>query len=1451
MKRFLYLTCMMLLCAVSSQAAISVTEVDGWFESGYVTWTGDNQDYSVYIRPEGGEYTQIDKELVRKYAGYYRADMVGLKAGNYQFKITGKTNNDVAESDVFYAAPHDRSGFAHIGYSGGIGAYKNDGTLKDNARVIYVTANTAKTVKCYVTDGKNDVEYTGLQAIIAAFEKGKETRPLAIRIVGTVKKADCDSFGSSAEGIQVKGKSGSTDMNITIEGIGNDATTHGFGFLIRNACSVEFRNFANMICMDDCVSLDTDNHHIWVHNMDFFYGGTGGDSDQAKGDGTVDIKGKSSHITISYNHFFDSGKCSLGGMKSEDTSCWMTYHHNWFDHSDSRHPRIRTAFYHCYNNYYDGNSKYGVGVTCGGSSFVEANYFRNVKYPMLISLQGTDAEGSGTFSGEDGGVNKAYNNVVVNPRKLQYYDGSRTDGKWDAVLVDNRGDEVTAKAFAGGTSYNNAADVAARTTYVENKMDDPEDIPEIVRGKLGAGRLQHGDFKWAFNNSLQDENYDVIGELKTALVNYESTVVSFADGTALSSRTPATATVDGGDGKGIAQETNDAYVPSWAGGGTSIASGKQVIGEEGNYFFFNAENKAQVNTYLTDGGENGVSTITTTGEFKPTREITNSKVGACSDYIGSFLIPSKGHLTLYNANGIASAAFYVSSGGEQTWQLSVSNDGNSFTNVGGAISGKTGEHPTAAYTDAEGTYKYVRITNTNKSARDVQGIKLYVPLGASDLTALTTSTIQINESQTYTLTKGTDYTTSCTGAITYKSSTVKVATVDENGKITPLSQGKTTITLTQANDEIHNGGTLTFKVEVTDNRSNSDLALTSDAEVTVAKGTTSQIVATCTNKLTYTSGAPSIATVSETGLITAVAFGTATITVSDPGSAISRPAQKTVVVTVPDNRAASALAVANDEITVNRGATASISVQNAKGAVSYRSTDEEIATVSAEGVVTGVLSGEAVIVVTDAGDDATKAGMVNVTVTVNDPRAASQLAVTSATEVTIDMAQALTSAITISGAAGDVTYESSDATIVAVSADGVMTGKKAGSAVVTVKDAGNGNYLPGSVDINVTVKAIPSADPVTWVVNDPATLKNGTSISNGGTAVFISTDETASELSYVGGSNCAIKDGSLKMGGATQYKNSALSTRYFYLTLSGSGTLSVTYASSNQSDLAIKTSTGKNDAALATITKDESCVQLNNLDNTTIYISAASKAYLNAITWTPGAAVEPTPDDPTPTEPTEPTEAKTWDFTVTSAADKANLAADTDNWTYDESKNRYSYNQQITKNTSVELTANNAVLEGFAGLKFGRTSDLSAGNIRVDVDKQLSLNGNNIYTIIPGLKKSDVVYVEFSSAGSSAGNRTLSLTNGTGENLVSNINTDRKIAKITVSADGDLTITQSNGMCYYKIYINPAEEPVTTGITTVKTLTVEDGVVYDLTGRRVTAAKAGSLYIKNGKKFIF
>ena len=756
-KKYL-LAIVMILFAVSAKAAVTINEAAGWFESAYVTWQKSaGLQYHVYVSPAAANsWTPLDQELVREYPTYGRADALGLKAGSYQLKVVPVSNGaevtaDAAVTDALTVMAHDRSGFAHVGVSDGIGAYKNDGTLKDNAKVLYVWANNAKTITFDVAkDNKGGVTTgTGLQDIITLYQKGYETTPLAIRIIGTIKAADMDRFDSSEEGLQVKGKNNYSNMPITFEGVGFDAAISGFGILCRNCVNVEFRNFAIMLCKDDCLSLDSYNANIWIHNMDFFYGNTGGDADQAKGDGTVDIKGKSKNITVSYNHFIDCGKTSLGGMKSEDTSCWMTYHHNWFDHSDSRHPRIRTAFYHVYNNYFDGVSKYGVGVTSGGSSFVEANYFRNCKYPMLISKQGTDAEGDGTFSGEPGGVIKAYNNKIDNPRKVQYYTEGQADGVWDAVKVDDRTASVAATAFSGGTAYNNEADLKARTTYVENKMDAPEDVKAIVKGAFGAGRLQHGDFKWSFKNAAQDENYGVINELKTALQNYTSTLVGFFDGTTISNG-GATETVDGGDGKGISEEENDSYVPSWAGGsgggggGSTTTDGQYVIGTSSDYFWFNADNEAQYNAYVAAG------TFTTTGTANPTYEVKKSDGTSCSDYVGSIRLAPNQYFLVYHADGICTANFYVSGNGSQKWKLETSVDGTTWTTTA-TVEGKAATHP-ACTISTTGNNKYVRITNTASGNRDLQGIKIATPVGGeTSIQQVTNSQWSIVNSQLYDL----------------------------------------------------------------------------------------------------------------------------------------------------------------------------------------------------------------------------------------------------------------------------------------------------------------------------------------------------------------------------------------------------------------------------------------------------------------------------------------------------------------------------------------------------------------------------------------------------------------------------------------------------------------------------------------------------------------------------
>ena len=541
---------------------VQITTAAGWNESLYAEWEhfegADN--YNVYVK--GGQYadyTKIDGQLVRSYGSYNRADAVGLKAGDdYSIKVVPVINAKEEESKASIATniivrSFNRDGYAHHQASAGIGAYNNDGTLKEGARILYISKDNAKTVTLdmLVKTGKTETR-TGIQDILKAYEKGIETRPLCIRIIGLLKKDDMPELGSSSIGLQVKGKG--QNMNLTIEGVGNDATFHGFGILVRNCRYVELRNLGVMMHPEDGISFDTDNEHLWGHNLDIFYGENKG-GDKAKGDGSFDVKG-TLYATVSANHYWDSGKCNLNSNKDEVD--YVTYHHNWFDHSDSRHPRVRVSKHlHVFNNYYDGNSKYGVGATTASCIFVEKNYFRHCKYPMLISKQGSDihngtgtsSETKGNFSSEDGGMIKAFDNYITEQTSFEpYVAGDALYSKhFDAYVVENRNDQVPAEVVTlqGGTGYNNFD--TANDFYMYSP-DAAADIPSTVTGQYGAGRCQHGDFQYTFDNATQDKNSEVITDLSNKLANYESKLVKIY-GDSGSSSDIRTAQLDSKQGK--------------------------------------------------------------------------------------------------------------------------------------------------------------------------------------------------------------------------------------------------------------------------------------------------------------------------------------------------------------------------------------------------------------------------------------------------------------------------------------------------------------------------------------------------------------------------------------------------------------------------------------------------------------------------------------------------------------------------------------------------------------------------------------------------------------------------------------------------------------------------------------------------------------------------------------
>ena len=547
-KNLLFLAIFFLTVPIWAQ---QINEASGWLESAFVKWqpVSGAQTYNVYYTGQGVTDKKIDDQLIRSYGSYFRADIPGLQAGTYTVKvkpvISGVEGAGTTTGNLTVSA-QDRNGFAFAG--GRVpGGYKADGTPKDNAVILYITQNTKNTVSATIT-GATTNPCVGLQNILYAIKKGQETRPFIFRLIGNITDLTVMEGGD----IVIENANNASSY-ITLEGVGTDAVANGWGIRLKSASNIEVSNIGVMnvnSTAGDNIGMQQANDHVWVHNCDLFYGNAGSDADQIKGDGALDNK-TSTYITLSYNHFWDSGKASLLGLSEGTTSgLYITYHHNWFDHSDSRHPRVRYYSAHIYNNYFDGVSKYGSGSTLGSSLFIEGNYFRNTKNPMLTSLQGTDiwdeanqvnnAGTMGTFSGEAGGSIKAFNNtfdasIGTNDMRFVAYNdpnplyniagkiSSTTD--FDAYVATTRGETVSSavKSKSGANTYNNFDTDAA--FYVKNLVIDQ---PATAKTKTTqyAGRVLGGDLKWTFDNSVDDKSSLVITALKSALTNYSGTLVA-------------------------------------------------------------------------------------------------------------------------------------------------------------------------------------------------------------------------------------------------------------------------------------------------------------------------------------------------------------------------------------------------------------------------------------------------------------------------------------------------------------------------------------------------------------------------------------------------------------------------------------------------------------------------------------------------------------------------------------------------------------------------------------------------------------------------------------------------------------------------------------------------------------------------------------------------------------
>ena len=215
-------------------------------------------------------------------------------------------------------------------------------------------------------------------------------------------------------------------------------------------------------------------------------------------------------------------------------------------------------------------------------------------------------------------------------------------------------------------------------------------------------------------------------------------------------------------------------------------------------------------------------------------------------------------------------------------------------------------------------------------------------------------------------------------------------------------------------------------------------------------------------QLVWESSDPSVLSVDQNGLVTALKTGKATLTLSGGEASVSCA----VTVTVP----AESLAFEQESYQVSMGKTLVLPLtalpEGANESYSWESSDTAVATVGADGTVTGVAPGTVTITVTGANATAS----CTVTVTIPPERI-----VLSQEELSLNVgsAQPLAAVVMPENATDkQVTWESSDTAIVTVGADGTVTAVAPGSAAVTVRCG----EVTASCTVTVTAPEPPKAE---------------------------------------------------------------------------------------------------------------------------------------------------------------------------------------------------------------------------------------------------------------------------------------------------------------------------------------------------------------------------------------
>ena len=352
------------------------------------------------------------------------------------------------------------------------------------------------------------------------------------------------------------------------------------------------------------------------------------------------------------------------------------------------------------------------------------------------------------------------------------------------------------------------------------------------------------------------------------------------------------------------------------------------------------------------------------------------------------------------------------------------------------------------------------------------GLITGISLGTTTITYTTfdgctaTAIVTVNDIPTITgtLTVCSGFQTQLSGSTTpaavnaWVSSNTAVATVDGTGLVTGVSAGTTTITYTNSTGCIDTATVLV------------DGSPTISGIQSICLGLQTQLTGSGTPAATnaWVSSNQSVATISVTGLVTAVALGTTTITYTNSNGCFA-----TAIVTVND------LPTISGTLTVCAGLQTQLTGSSSPATTNaWVSSNPAVATVNNSGLVTGVSAGNSTITYTNSnGCIITAVVTVNSLPTINGTLS---VCVAAQTQLTGSATPATINA-----------WVSSNVAVATVDATGLVTGVAAGTATITYTNS-NGCLITA----NVTVNPLPSLVLTSSALTANQSVCINTAISN-------------------------------------------------------------------------------------------------------------------------------------------------------------------------------------------------------------------------------------------------------------------------------------------------------------------------------------------------------------------